>query len=330
MNFPFPADTPKGYELIDDPVEFDATKHLDLQSPETAWSLSDLGYTGEEIEQCPTSFAISSPARLLSDAGVAALKEVALRLKRFAVSCERVDNMVRGGVYQSRFLRDLCTCPEVTAFMSEIFGAEIIPHTMPSQLGHLNFTPRDLSQAVDKWHYDTLGLDYVMMVSDPAELNGGEFQYFLGTRADAADYADAGTPIPAERVVSPQYPGAGYVVPMQGSMVVHRGARLVSWSERITMVNGYVPLDRSIKDHNRFRDLKQVDPHHVLFAEWARHKAWLAQGNLQELIETLPFAGDRNAVISALAASVREIEAAIADLSEDDEAPMSHFGDLED
>jgi len=31
---------------------------------------------------------------------------------------------------------------------------------------------------IDKWHYDTLQVDYVMFVTDPNEVEGGEFQYF--------------------------------------------------------------------------------------------------------------------------------------------------------
>lgn len=38
---------------------------------------------------------------------------------------------------------------------------------MPVHLGRLNYEPTDLSAAVDKWHHDTISLDYVMMVSDP-------------------------------------------------------------------------------------------------------------------------------------------------------------------
>ena len=37
---------------------------------------------------------------------------------------------------------------------------------MPVQLGHLNYQPSKLEEAVDKWHHDTIPLDYVMMVSD--------------------------------------------------------------------------------------------------------------------------------------------------------------------
>ena len=66
--------------------------------------------------------------------------------------------------------------------MASIYQTEISPHTMPVHLGHLNYQPSKLEDAVDKWHHDTIPLDYVMMVSDPAKLSGGGFEYFVGTK----------------------------------------------------------------------------------------------------------------------------------------------------
>ncbi len=323
----FPRELPQGYSYLDEAVTFDVDRHLQLEQPDQIYKLADFGYGESEIAQCPTDFAVSSPVRLLSDEGVAALLAVARSLRQYAVGCERIQNMVRGGVYQSRFLRDLCLCPEVTQFLKGIFGTELAPHTMPLHLGHLNFAPDDLDKAVDKWHHDTLGLDYVMLVSDPRQLDGGEFQYFLGSKYEAAELAAAGKSIPADRVVSPEFPGPGYISPLHGNMVVHRAAKLNAVGERITMVNGYVPLDSSLPDPCRFFDLKQVDPHHVLFSEWARHKAWLAQGKLNRLIDDIPFTEDRASLVLSLKSAVVDVEAAIADLSDDSDGKMIHYGD---
>ncbi len=324
---PFPQSMPHGYDYISEPVKYDPHKHLALQRPDDVLRLQDLGYTKEEIAQCPTDFAVSSATRLLSDEGVDALVCVVRELRQYAVGCERIQNMVRGGVYQSRFLRDLCLCPKVTQFLSEIYGTPVTPHSMPLHLGHLNFAPDDLALAVDKWHHDTLGLDYVLMVSDPATLRGGEFQYFLGTKHEAAALAQRGEQIPAQRVVSPQFPGLGYMVVLQGNMVVHRGAKLTAKCERITMVNGYVPLDTRTPDPCRFSDLKLVDPHHVLFSEWARHKAWLAQSKLERLTVEMPFTDDPAELVRALKEAVADVEVAIADLSDESAGSMLHYGD---
>ncbi len=324
---PFPERLPAGYQYKHETVKFDPQRHLQLEAPETILNLDNLGYSAEEIAQCPTQFAVSSAVRLLSDEGVEVMLDIARGLKQYAVNCERIENMVRGGTYQSKFLRDFCLSPEVCEFLSDIYATPVAPHTMPLHLGHLNFAPDNLERAVDKWHHDTLGLDYVLFLSDPAQLQGGDFQYFMGTREEAKEFADQGLPIPDDRAVTPFFPGAGYAIVLHGNMVVHRATRLTQRAERITLVNGYVPLDPAIKDACRFSDLTLVDPHHVLFAEWARHKAWISIGKLQNMIDNIPFTEDRQAITNQLKNAVADIEAAIEDISDDQAASMIHYGD---
>jgi hypothetical protein len=250
-------------------------------------------------------------------------------LKKYSASGgERIQHMLRGGVYRSKFLRDLCLCSEVSKFMSEIYGIPVAPHSIPLHLGHCNFSPDDLSRAVDKWHTDTIGLDYVLMVSDPTEQIGGEFQYFLGTKKEVNNIKKEGKLLPNDRVVSPTFPGPGYMIVMQGNMVVHRGAKLIKAFDRVTMVNAYVPLDTFYDDPSRFLDVKSVDPHELLFPEWARHKAWISRGKLNRLIEELPFTKDKNLIISELKNAIKDVENAISDLSNEDTGDLEHYGDL--
>ncbi len=223
---PFPERLPDGYCYARETIKFDPARHLQLEPPESILHLSDLGYSAQDIEKSATDFAVSSAIRLLSDEGVAVMVDIARSLKKYAVNCERIENMVRGGVYQSEFLRDFCLCPEVTEFLSEIYATPVAPHTMPLHLGHLNFAPDDLNRAVDKWHHDTLSLDYVLFLSDPAQLQGGDFQYFLGTRYEAKELADRDQSIPDDRTVTPHFPGAGYAIVLHGNMVVHRATQL--------------------------------------------------------------------------------------------------------
>ncbi len=323
----FPGRLPPGYQYRPEAVKFDPEKHLQLEPPETKVQLRELGYQASEINQCPTSFAVSSAARILSDEGVGIMLDIARSLKQYSVNCERIENMVRGGVYQSRFLRDFCLSQEVVDFLGDIFGTPVAPHTMPLHLGHLNYAPDDLSRAVDKWHHDTLGLDYVLLLSDPTQLQGGDFQYFMGTRHEAQELAERGQMIPADRAVSPEFPGAGYAIVLHGNMVVHRATKLTERAERITLVNGYVPLNTEIADVCRFQDLSLVDPHHVLFTEWARHKAWLSVGKLQNMIADIPFTDDKQIITAHLKDAIAEIETAIEDINDEADASMIHYGD---
>ena len=127
----FPQSLPEGYRYQKEKIRFDPNRHLQLESPDSILHLSDLGYQTDEIDKCATPFAVSSAVRILSDEGVEAMLEVARQLKKYSVNCERIESMVRGGVYQSEFLRDFCLCPDVTEFLSDIFETPVAPHTMP-------------------------------------------------------------------------------------------------------------------------------------------------------------------------------------------------------
>ncbi|BAY66584.1 hypothetical protein NIES22_67240 [Calothrix brevissima NIES-22] len=322
----FPQTSPPGYHYLPEEPTYNPAQHLSLKKPSRIYRLSDLGYDKTLVANCPTDVAITDPIRLLSESGVAALREVSLNLRQYKQRCDRIPNMVRGAAYRSRFIRDLCLCPIVTEFLSEIVGTPLAPHSMPLHLGHLNFAPENISEAVDRWHIDTISLDYVLMVSEPSALEGGKFQYFNGTQAEAAVILNHAQDLPPERVVSPTFPDAGYAIFQQGSMVVHRATRLLRQAERITLVNGYVPLDTSFPDQSRFADMKVVDEHSVLLPEWARHKAWLSRNKLDTLIEELPFTSDRAAICAALREAIADVEAAISDIEDTSESKMLYYG----
>lgn len=323
---PFPTTQPPGYRWLEDEPAFDPAKHLQLEAPTEIVMLADLGYQADEIETKATPVAASSPFRVLSSEGAAVLLDVARQLRQHVRPAgERIENMLRGGCYRSRWLRDLCTSPEVTAHLEAIYGISIAPHAMPVHLGHMNFEPTSIDNAIDKWHHDTLPLDYVMMVTNPAEVDGGRFEYFVGTKHEAAELSAQGLTPPAERTVAPNFPGPGYAIALHGDMVVHRAGPLYSLNERISMVNGYVALDTSSDDQSRSADLFVVDDHQVLFTEWAKMAAWRSQGRLATLIDELPFTSDKSEVIAELESAIADTQRAIDEMRAGKNA-MEHYG----
>ncbi|MDH3301888.1 MAG: hypothetical protein OES24_15425 [Acidimicrobiia bacterium] len=307
---PFPDARPNGYEWLDDEPAFDPERHLALTEPDDVIMLADLGYGRTDIAGKATAIAISSPFRILSDEGAVQMLATARRLRPFCRRADvRIENMVRGGVYRSRWLRDLCLSAEVANHLSAIYGADVAPHPMGLHLGHLNYEPSDINTAVDKWHHDTLPLDYVMTVTDPTITPGGRFEYFVGTKAEAAALKAAGERPPADRVVAPGLPGSGWAVAMHGDMVVHRGGPLTAQAERITMVNGYVSLDPDVDMQSRMVDLLAVDDRELLFYEWSRYVAWRSRNRLQSVIDSIGFG------VSAAEAASR-LQAAISDVAE--------------
>lgn len=314
---PFPPQQPPGYAWLDDEPVFDQSRHLQLETPDELVMLSDLGYGEQEISTTATPVALSSPFRLLSEEGAAVMLATARRLREFARSAgDRVESAVRGGCYRSRWLRDLSISPEVTDHLSAIYQTDVAPHAMPLHLAHLNYEPAQIDTAIDKWHCDTLPLDYVLAVTDPGTVQGGRFEYFVGTKHEAAELAADGRHPPADRVIAPEIPGPGYAVALHGNMVVHRAGPLTAVGERISMVNGYVAMDPSRDDQSRTADLVAVDDPAVLFTEWARFSAWRAGQRLEHLMESLKFGADRHDVAGQLEQAVAAVVAAAHQMRE--------------
>jgi hypothetical protein len=317
---------PKGYEWFDDEPVFDPNVHLQLEAPSETYTLADLGYGSEDIEGKATDFAVSEPFRLLSDEGSRVLLETTRRLRAFHRRAgDRIERVTRGGCFRSRFLRDLCHSPEATAHLAEIYRVPVLPHPMTLHLGHLNFEPEQVGASVDKWHHDTLPLDYVLMVTDPTTLQGGEFEWFRGTKAEAAALAASGQTPPRERVVQPQLPGAGYVIALHGDMVVHRAAGLNAPGERITMVNGYVAADTTTDEQSRCVDLIEVDDPEVLYAEWAKFAAWRSAGRLQSIIEELPFGSSAEDAATALETAIASATVAVTEMRSGLTSPIHSY-----
>ncbi|MEM7272533.1 MAG: hypothetical protein AAF547_05585 [Actinomycetota bacterium] len=319
---PFPDRLPAGYRQPEDEPRFDPERHLQLEEPAAVVLLTDLGYRPDEIAGKATPVAASTPFRILSDEGAEVMLEIARRLRTHAARAgERIERTVRGGCYRSRWLRDLCTDQSVSDHLGRIYGIDIAPHPMALHLGHLNYEPSVTDQAIDKWHHDTLPLDYVLAVTDPATVPGGRFEYFAGTKEEAAALAAEGLTPPPERVVVPDVPGSGYAIALHGDMVVHRAGPLTAPGERISMVNGYVATDTSRDEQSRSVDLIGVDNPLLLWAEWAKMAAWRSKGRLETLIDDLPFTEDRDLVIDRLEQAVADVNRAIAEMRSEPVTP---------
>ncbi len=323
----FPQTHPDGFPKLEGEPVFDAAKHLQIEFPETIISLREFGYPDEDIAQCPCDFGITNVFRILSDEGAACMLEVARLLEPYVKSNARIARNVRGGAYQSKFLRDLCQSEELTAAISKICGTDLLPHTIPHQLGHLNYNPKEVGENVDKWHFDTLRIDFVMFVTDPYSVEGGEFEYYLGTKDEVAQLKKDGKPLDPSKIKAPTLLGPGYAVLQQGNMVVHRAKGLTKAGERITMVNGYVPRDVSFPDYTRFDQLYLVDPKHMAASEYSRHVSWMGRELLETQLKGFEFSED-TAKMAENFEQVAEMMATAAEaLRKAGEAKVEHFGD---
>ena len=328
---PFPRRRPEAYPALAQEPSFDPERHLALEAPKVLWRLKDFGYDDRTIAASPTDIAVAGPFRLLSDEGVDALLEVTLALREERTLGGRTASFLTGGVYRSRFLRDLCQSPEVADFLSRLSGVPLAPHSLPSQQAYINYAPDDATRAVDTWHVDAIGLDYVLMVSDPATFEGGEFQFFRGTTGEAADFfgtADSrltdghAEGLPEHRIETMQIPGPGYAWFQQGNLVLHRATRLTRPAERITMVVGYISRDICYADATKVAEIATWGEPGLL-SELARHGAWLACAKLERLMAEPPTDDDPRAIAEALTAAIADVERLLAGLESGPGEPQS-------
>lgn len=316
----FPRSTPPHIKRQVDGPAFDARRHLALGWPERIETLADFGYDAEARTRTPSPVAVTSPFRVLSDEGVAALDSVLQDLKadQTIAQGKRLSVYLQGGVYRSRFLRDLVRSPEFVEHLSAIAGTPLAPHPVGQFQAYVNYAPEDPKKAVDNWHVDSLGFDAVMMVNDPKKLKGGRFQYFRGTHKEAAALVGAESEqqltngwtseLPADRVVSAEFPAAGYALFMQGDHVFHRAGQLDEPGDRITVVPGYVARDLGFPDRTKTRGMQAWSDPHVL-VEVGRHAAWLGREKLALLLERAEFnnMNDRLTIADQLEAAVADV-----------------------
>jgi hypothetical protein len=239
-------------------------------------------------------------------------------LRSVRQNSDRTATYVAGGVYRSKFMRALCSAPQILEFLSDIAGCELMAHSMPSLQLYINYAPEDVSKAVDTWHVDSIGFDYVLLLNDPSTFSGGQFQFFRGTAQEAAHIMGTDSvgltqanprDLPPERVTSTPFPDAGYAIFQQGNLVVHRATRLLQRAERITVVPGFIARDLLYSDATGDQVTTWGEPGQV--AEYARHKAWLARGKLDGLIEQLSLESKPTELCEHLRRSIADVSDAI-------------------
>ena len=315
----FPTkELPPGYEFSVQEPQFDPKIHLQLEAPERIFTMEQLGYKESIRARFPSPNALTSPARVLSKEGVATLKNISEQLLPFVWYRDnraRVPAVLRGTNFRSRFIRDLCLSQDVSNFFSDLFHTPLMPHTVGHNQGHMNFSPKDLSASVDSWHHDSTAFDYVLMVHNPRELEGGRFEVFLGTCAEGARLVKETGDLPRDRVYAPDYPDAGYACFMQGAAVFHRATRLLKQGFRNSLVQSYVTRDVRYPDTNRFyytEAEQNAEPNakfesDVAEVEWVRHRAWLARAKLNWIINDMPYGEGTERVIEHLEAALFDV-----------------------
>lgn len=308
--------------LKDEPV-FSPERHLQLEAPSRIWTLKEFGYSDADIAKAISPLAVTAPFRILSDEGVTALRSVLKRMEGETRQNERTARYLRGSVYRSSFIRSLSESREVNDFVSGLAGIGLLPHPMALYQAHINMKPTEAGRDVDRWHTDTVAMDYIILVTQRDEFEGGNFEYLQCTKAKAIRSLIREEETP--HIVKVDFPKAGYAVLQQGNMVVHRGSAVTRGDERTTFVQSFIPDDPDFAEVSKLDDCKLVDPPEILFTEWARYKAFLSSKRLGRLMETLPYTTDKNLLCAELRRAIRDVEEAIMEITDPSEGRLVHY-----
>lgn len=317
LTLPFPARAPAEYIKLQDEPVFSAALHLDLGQPQTFTSLQQLGYSQADIDNSPSPFGVSTAFKILSDEGLTVMRDICVRMYdnrnvSVGTGVNRLGSYIRGAGYRSQFIKDFCDSPELAEHISGIAGVSLARHSVPAVACGVNYAPDDINRAVDSWHTDSVSFDIVMLLSDPTSIEGGEFQYFHGTKTEGQselgiegeEGVDA--ELPEQQVVTVPFPAAGYGFMQQGNMIFHRACKLRKKAERITVIPSFVVTPVTASDAtNSVNMASWEDP--GIVPELARHEAWRAAARLGDLIERINIEDDE------VALSV-QIDAALAPL----------------
>ena len=323
-----PESAPKGILPGKETVRFDPAIHLQLEPPAYIKTLSNdlvqfplpvcaaaVDETTMMVRSCSghelpfTGLAYSAPFRLLSDAGVKALRDVIAANHEHAHRLQSRSTSLRGLGYRSQFVRDFNLSAEVLAHFSSIAGTPLGAHHMGMNMSHTNFGEIGDGRPVDSWHIDSVPFVCVILLSDATDMVGGRLQVaMLGEAHEAIRQVRAVT-LDASAIDEVDYPGPGFCIFMQGSRIAHAVTPVLAAREpRLTCVNSYMSLNPFASDPTLFTSFKKIEAHAAPF-EYARHVAWRVRGQLDYLMRQ-PLFGEDETIVQMLADAARELASA--------------------
>eukprot|EP00930_Biecheleria_cincta_P046624 TRINITY_DN32174_c0_g1_i1.p1 TRINITY_DN32174_c0_g1~~TRINITY_DN32174_c0_g1_i1.p1 ORF type:complete len:844 (+),score=131.65 TRINITY_DN32174_c0_g1_i1:147-2678(+) len=300
---PFPKAVPASFPQTCTAPPFDPKRHLQLEAPR--W-MRTLPAEGSLVSWCKfpspdrlddgsefPGLGYSEPFRVLSDEGLAVMREVIEAHSCHATEIEGRSKSIRGLAYRSNFVRDYVYSKEVLDFLAQMTREPLTPHGLQMNGGHVNLSVPG-QEFVDTWHLDSVPYVLVLMLSDPSTFQGGELQVarYANPKEALEEIKTNGLKsAPKELIESPKFPAAGYGVLLNGSKLAHC-VRSVTEGNRISMINSYSPQDVFAADETKYSHFRAVDPAEVYPIETARHLAWRAQGQLNYLLNADDW-GDR-------------------------------------
>lgn len=300
QGLPLPDSFPEGMKLEGE--LFDPSKHLALENPS---HIKDLDFKNvpfpfsSDEATVKRHLAYSRPFRVLSEAGVkAARTSLELHQDELMNTTHRAPKFIRGLGYVSNWHRAFAQSPPVLDIMSKIARDQLVPHNHGMNISHCNIGDIATGKAVDQWHTDSVDYVLVVILSDITDMKGGALQVLQKPDANNTKGTLFTTlqkeGIPEDLVETIKYSAGmpGYGILMQGSKILHRVTEVLAGREaRMSLVMSYTPLRPFSIDRTRFHAHRDgfCDGEPIAVVEFARHKAWRVQGQMQYIIDNIKF-----------------------------------------
>ncbi|KAK7222604.1 hypothetical protein V2G26_010607 [Clonostachys chloroleuca] len=243
-----------------EPVEFNATKHLQLEDPGRLYTMREIGLEGQGI----SNTAASEPFSLFSPAAIKQMRAEIFSpsvLSNCQYASSFATNMIRCyGPKLGPFIFDAWNSPEVLAHISKIAGVELVP-ALDFETGHVNVWINKGEEATPgksafSWHYDSYPFVCVTMLSDCTGMTGGE----TAMRTGNGD------------IMKVRGPAMGTAVVMQGRYIEHAALAASGVPERIAMVTSFRPKNPLIRDETILTGSRPITHRSMMYFQYSQYR----------------------------------------------------------
>ncbi|KAH7304308.1 hypothetical protein B0I35DRAFT_465295 [Stachybotrys elegans] len=239
------------------PTAFKAGKHLRYERPSSTISLSDLDLN---FPHASSQTAITSPFPLLTQEGVRELRADIFRPELVG----KFGSWKYPGVYRIRgygpaapFAYAMWRSTEMIKACSDAAGVDL-DIIMDYEIGQLNV---QLPKGTN--------LDDPITENLPPPVPPSAEDEDTVEQEKGADLKDL---VSAWHHDSYPWPGMGYAVMMQGSLVSHAALRTLGSGERVTFVVSMRPRDPTAYDNSSLRTVKPISNNDELFRQWTEYR----------------------------------------------------------
>ncbi|KAF4120100.1 hypothetical protein GMORB2_3511 [Geosmithia morbida] len=261
-------------------VNFDKAKHIAFEPPKNIVKMKDIGLEGHGI----SPNAVSDPFPLFSKEAVEQIRaevfsEEVLKDRQFCSTFNK--NMIRGiGPARAPFTYSAWKSPDLISSISQVAGIDLVP-SMDFEIANINIsigegneqatvTMVDHSPLGDglsavAWHYDSFPFVCVVMLSDCANMIGGE----TAIRTPGGD------------ILKVRGPSMGTAVVLQGRYIEHQALKAFGGKERISMVTCFRPRSPAVRDETVLVGVRAISYKSELYTQYTEYRLELLEEQIR-------------------------------------------------